>query len=108
MILGYQASYSEIFLVIFFKVFFFSIRPTDPISGNAFDVKRKISDDNLRQYLISLESTRQCNFAACTLFSIISAILLTKYSFHKLFTTFAACCMGPYKTLQSLAFGSKL
>ena len=27
-------------LVIFFKVFF-SIRPTDPISGNAFDAKRK-------------------------------------------------------------------
>ena len=28
------------FLVVFF-VFFFSIRPTDPISGNVFDAKRK-------------------------------------------------------------------
>ena len=27
--------------MIFFLGFFFSIRPTDPISGNAFDGKRK-------------------------------------------------------------------
>ena len=26
---------------LFLFVFFFSIRPTDPISGNAFDAKRK-------------------------------------------------------------------
>ena len=28
-------------LEIFFLVFCFSIRPTDPISGNAFDAKQK-------------------------------------------------------------------
>ena len=40
-ILGYQGpSYSRL-LVICFYVFFFTIRPTDPISGNAFDAKRK-------------------------------------------------------------------
>ena len=42
MMLGYHASYSKTFLVMFFKVcFFFAIRPIDPISGNSFDAKRK-------------------------------------------------------------------
>ena len=31
-------------LVIFVFVLFFSIRPTDPISGNAFEAKRKKRD----------------------------------------------------------------
>ena len=35
-VLGTRASYSETSCD-----FFFSIRPTDPISGNAFDAKRK-------------------------------------------------------------------
>ena len=39
--LGYQAPDSENAYDIFFFRFFFSIRPTDPISGNAFDGKRK-------------------------------------------------------------------
>ena len=30
-------------IFFFLGVFFFSIRPTDPISGNAFDAKRKKS-----------------------------------------------------------------
>ena len=42
MMLGYQASDSEnAYDFSFFKAFFFSILPTDPISGNAFDGKRK-------------------------------------------------------------------
>ena len=41
-ILGYQRELHILrLLVIFFKGFFFSIRPTDPISGNAFDATRK-------------------------------------------------------------------
>ena len=38
---GYQASDSENAYDFFFRFFFFSIRPTDPISGNAFDGKQK-------------------------------------------------------------------
>ena len=38
MVSGDQASYSETFYVC---VFFLSIRPTDPISRNAFDAKRR-------------------------------------------------------------------
>ena len=41
MMLGYQASDSENAYDFFFLGFFFSIRPTDPISGNAFHGKRK-------------------------------------------------------------------
>ena len=41
-ILGYQGLLFCDFLLFFFKHFFFvSIRPTYPISGNAFDTKRK-------------------------------------------------------------------
>ena len=53
---GYQASDSEN-AYDFFLDFFFSFRPTDPISGNAFDGKqnkkkgdglsRKVSDESL-------------------------------------------------------------
>ena len=39
--LGYQGSDSENATDCFFRLFFFSIRPTDPISGNAFDGKGK-------------------------------------------------------------------
>ena len=39
--LGYQAKDSENAYDFFLGLFFFSIRPTDPISGNAFDGKRK-------------------------------------------------------------------
>ena len=41
MMLGYQASDSENAAMIFFLGFFFKIRPTDPISGNALEGKRK-------------------------------------------------------------------
>ena len=37
---GTRAFYSETSWV-FFRFFFFLIRPTDPISENAFDTKRK-------------------------------------------------------------------
>ena len=49
MMLGYQASYLEtcLFVTFFFPGFFFSIRPTDPISGNAFDAKRKKKRNSL-------------------------------------------------------------
>ena len=40
---GYQASDSENAYDFFFR-FFFSIRPTDPISRNAFDGKQKKKD----------------------------------------------------------------
>ena len=40
-ILGYQASYSDILLVIFFRFFFFFNTTDRPTSGNAFDAKRK-------------------------------------------------------------------
>ena len=43
---GYQASDSENAYDFFFR--FFSIRPTDPISGNAFDGKQKKKGDGLR------------------------------------------------------------
>ena len=36
----YQASDSENACDFFFRFFLFSIRPTDPISGNAFDDKQ--------------------------------------------------------------------
>ena len=39
-VLGYQGLPFRDFLWLFL-VFFFSIRPTDPISGNAFDSKRR-------------------------------------------------------------------
>ena len=39
-VLDYLAYYSET-SCDFFLVLFFSIRPTDPISGNAFDGKRR-------------------------------------------------------------------
>ena len=49
--LGYQGSDSEN-AYDFFLGFFFSIRPTDPISGNAFDGKRtKKKGDGLIVYL---------------------------------------------------------
>ena len=35
------AYYSETSCDFFFSFFFFSMRPTDPISGNAFDGKRR-------------------------------------------------------------------
>ena len=38
-VLGYLAYYSETSCDFFY--YFFSIRPTDPISGNAFDGKRR-------------------------------------------------------------------
>ena len=38
-VLGYQGILFQDFLWIFFRCFFFN--PTDPISGNAFDAKRK-------------------------------------------------------------------
>ena len=41
MVLGYQASVSETTCDFFLGFFFFLIRPTDPISANAFDAKRK-------------------------------------------------------------------
>ena len=45
MMLGYHTSYSEKSLLLFLwrggGLFFFSIRPSDPKSGNAFDAKRK-------------------------------------------------------------------
>ena len=34
-------------LMIFFRLFFLSIRPTEPISGNAFEAKRKKKGDGL-------------------------------------------------------------
>ena len=40
MMLGYQVSNSENAYDFFLGYFFFSIRPTDPILGNAFDGKR--------------------------------------------------------------------
>ena len=45
-ILWYQGLLFRDFLLIFFK-FFFSIRPTDSISGNAFDTNRKKRGDVL-------------------------------------------------------------
>ena len=45
MMLEYQASFSETSCDFFFcLIFFFIIQPTDPISGNAFDGKRKKRD----------------------------------------------------------------
>ena len=47
-ILGYQGLLFRDFLWYFvFSFFFFSIRATDPIPGNAFDAKRKKSGDGL-------------------------------------------------------------
>ena len=43
---GYQASDSEN-AYDFFLGFFFSIRPTDPISGNEFDGKQKKNGNGL-------------------------------------------------------------
>ena len=43
-VLGYQGILFQEFL----RSLFFSIRPTDPISGNAFDVKRKKKGDGLK------------------------------------------------------------
>ena len=40
MMLGYQASSSD-FVIVLFSLFFFSFLPTNPISGNVFDAKRK-------------------------------------------------------------------
>ena len=40
-ILGYQGLLFQDSLGFFFSGFFFSIRPTDPMSGNVFDAKRK-------------------------------------------------------------------
>ena len=40
-ILGYQGLPFRDFLWFFFLDLFFSIRPTDPTSGNAFDAKQK-------------------------------------------------------------------
>ena len=45
----YQASDSENAYDFFFRFFFFSIRPTDPISGNAFDGKQKKRGNGLTQ-----------------------------------------------------------
>ena len=42
--LGYQASYFETFCELLYFILFFLIptdRPTNPISGNAFDAKQK-------------------------------------------------------------------
>ena len=47
-VLGYQGLLFRDFLWFFFLSFFFSIRPTDPISGNAFDGKRRKKGDGLR------------------------------------------------------------
>ena len=44
---GYQDLLFGDFLWFFFRVFFFSIRPTDPTSGNAFDAERKKKGDGL-------------------------------------------------------------
>ena len=44
-VLGYLAYYSETSCDFFY--YFFSIRPTDPISGNAFDGKRRKKGDGL-------------------------------------------------------------
>ena len=48
-ILGYQGLLFWDFLLFinFFRFFFFSIRLTDPISGNALDAKRKKKGDGL-------------------------------------------------------------
>ena len=46
MMLAKQTSVSETTCEFFF-LGFFSIRPTDPISGNAFDTKRKKRGDGL-------------------------------------------------------------
>ena len=46
---GYQASDSEN-AYDFFLGFFFLIRPTDPISGNAFDGKQKKKGDDLNRF----------------------------------------------------------
>ena len=40
-VLGYQGLLFQDFLWFFFRFFVFSIRPTDPISGNAFDSKQR-------------------------------------------------------------------
>ena len=49
-ILGYQGLLFQDFLTVcvFCFCFFFSIRPTDPISGNAFDGKRRKKGDGLK------------------------------------------------------------
>ena len=46
-VLGYQGQLFRDLLWFFFR-FFFSIRPTDPISGNAFDGKRTKKGSSLR------------------------------------------------------------
>ena len=48
MMLGYQDSVSENAYDFLFR-FFFSIRPTDPISGNPFDAKPKKGDGLIRE-----------------------------------------------------------
>ena len=47
-ILGYQGLLFRDFLCFLFFGFFFSIRLTDPISGNAFDGKRRKKGDGLK------------------------------------------------------------
>ena len=39
--MGYRGLLFRDFVIFYFLVFFFSIRPTDPPSTNAFDAKRK-------------------------------------------------------------------
>ena len=48
-VLGYKGLLFRDFLWFFFVGFFFSIRPTDPISGNEFDGKRRKKGDGLKE-----------------------------------------------------------
>ena len=56
-------------IFFFLGVFFFSIRPTDPISGNAFDAKRKkkwggdgvISDKDTAERYVQVPVPRKPN-----------------------------------------------
>ena len=58
-------------LVIFFKVFF-AIRPTDPISGNAFDAKRKKKGDS---HNLKLHKRKHSDFTDFTVLSVWKILL---------------------------------
>ena len=67
---GTRASYSET-SCDFFKVCF-SIRPTDPISGNAFDAKRKKKGDG---HNLKLHKRKHSDFTDFTVLSVWKILL---------------------------------
>ena len=58
-------------------VFFFSIRPTDPISGNAFDAKRKKGEDLARKLCAKYEK-------ASWVFSVVDFVLESLFCAQRL------------------------